>query len=110
MLNRGKCGARDFFGGDVDEFRGAVAFGAGTGCDFGELGVNRAGTKRTHSHAGATQFRPDRFGETGDVGFRRGVNRKPCDGQEARRGKWPIQFLFLHLSSREVLERLEAGR
>jgi hypothetical protein len=28
MFNRGQSGARDFFGGDVEEFRAPVAFGA----------------------------------------------------------------------------------
>jgi hypothetical protein len=59
--NRRESCARDFFGGDVDEFRGAVAFGAGTRRDFGELGVDRAGTKRSHCHAGAAQFGTNRF-------------------------------------------------
>ena len=34
MLNRGESGARDFFGGDVDEFRTPVAFGAAPRRDF----------------------------------------------------------------------------
>ena len=78
--------ARGFFGGDANELRASVGFCAGTRRDLGELRRHWSWTKRSHGHAGAVQFGPNRFGETGDVRFCRGIDGKSCDGQEA--GAW----------------------